>query len=623
VGSKKDDTDIRKTERLEEDPGDEPNLGFLERRASLVVYHRDAAELVPLRPGEPVSVGRELPARIRVQDPSLSREHAKFTLTDGKVMVEDCGSTNGTRVNGKRVPPGKPREMRPGDEAQMGGVRVFVHTPSPAEGELPGLCSHERFRLTLEDEVARARYFGRPLAVLLVRAERNAASHVGRWAATILKLLRPVDRAALFSQEAVEILLPEMPAEAALSLANAILGKRSASDPPLFVGVALFPDAAKDAESLCQLSLEAAERATPSVPVFQAGLGREPPEAPSSNEPLFVSPTMKDVLEMVRRVARSPLASTVLVDGETGVGKEVVARAIHAASPRRGRPYLAVNCGAIPGQLLESLLFGHVKGAFTGADKDKEGVFEAGEGGTVLLDEIGELPLASQATLLRVLEEKHVMRLGTTKESRVDVRVIAATNRDLEAMVAQGTFRKDLLYRLDPMRITVPPLRDRAAEIEPLAMRFLRRASEVNGCSVRGFTPGALALLKSYTWPGNVRELRNAVDRAVLIASSDLITEEDLPERVRAAVSSAPLEPPPSGVVSKKGAPPKAEPDAAVVVEPLEESEARHLKERILATLKITKGNKTQAAKLLKIPLRTLAHKIKKLGITRPGYEVE
>jgi DNA-binding NtrC family response regulator len=291
----------------------------------------------------------------------------------------------------------------------------------------------------------------------------------------------------------------------------------------------------------------------------------------------------------------------VLIQGETGTGKEVVARQIHERGPRAGKPMLCVNCAAIPDQLTESTLFGHEKGAFTGADRRQRGAFERADGGTLLLDEVGELSAGAQASLLRVLETGHISRVGGGEEIPVDVRVLAATHRDLEAMCRAGGFRQDLLFRINTMTLKIPPLRQRGEEIEPLALAFLQQANEANGCQVSGISPEALELLRRHSWPGNVRELRNVIHRAVVIALGPQITPEDLPEELAGAggPAAAPL--------------------------PIQEQEAGDLdfKTRvqqfeiglIRQALASTSGNQTEAAKLLRIPLRTLAHKVKTFGI--------
>jgi transcriptional regulator with GAF, ATPase, and Fis domain len=246
--------------------------------------------------------------------------------------------------------------------------------------------------------------------------------------------------------------------------------------------------------------------------------------------------------EVYRRIARvAPTDSTVLITGESGTGKELVARSIHRNSGRANRPFVAINCAAITETLLESELFGHEKGAFTGAIALKKGKLEVAEGGTVFLDEIGELSVALQAKLLRVLQEKEFERVGGTKPVRVDFRLIAATNRDLKAAIDSGGFRRDLYYRLNVVSLAVPQLRDHRDDIPLLAAWFLRRHSDKAKRQVAGFSPGALACLMAYQWPGNVRELENAVEHAVVLGQDSLILSDDLPEAVAEAASSAPV----------------------------------------------------------------------------------
>ena len=239
---------------------------------------------------------------------------------------------------------------------------------------------------------------------------------------------------------------------------------------------------------------------------------------------------MRDLAELVRRIAAS--AATVLVLGETGTGKERVARAVHALSGRSERRFVAVNCAAIPGELLESELFGYTKGSFSGAAKDRAGLFEEADGGTLFLDEIGDMRLSMQAKLTRVLEERAVRRLGDSRERPVDVRVIAATHRGLERMVQSGAFRDDLWYRLNVAAIRVPPLRDRPDDIDLLALHFLRDVRVESGLTVSELSPAALETLRAYHWPGNVRQLRSAIERAAIVAPGERIEVGDLPPEV-------------------------------------------------------------------------------------------
>jgi len=295
----------------------------------------------------------------------------------------------------------------------------------------------------------------------------------------------------------------------------------------------------------------------------------------------------------------------VLIHGETGSGKEVIAQAIHEGGSRKKAPLRAINCAAIPQTLLESVLFGHEQGAFTGADKAAPGIFEQANGGSVFLDEIGELAPSAQAALLRVLETKRLMRVGGHKEIEVDVRVIAATHRDLEAMVEAGRFRQDLLYRLNTMTLRIPPLRERTDEIKALAEKFLKEASTKSGGTVKSIDAKALQALEAYSWPGNVRELRNVIERAVVLAEGKAIQLADLTERVRG------------------GRPTQAQPELGEV-DPSEETSSDYRDrvrkfetELIIRALHKANGNQTEAAKALNLPLRTLVHKIQTYGIKK------
>jgi two-component system response regulator HydG len=246
---------------------------------------------------------------------------------------------------------------------------------------------------------------------------------------------------------------------------------------------------------------------------------------------------IREVTRMIEAVAYS--AATVLITGESGTGKELVARALHARSPRKGHPFVALNCGALTETLLESELFGHVKGSFTGAQRDQKGLFDAADGGTIFLDEIGDIPPATQVRLLRVLQEGEFKRVGATDAIRVDVRVIAATHRDLPKLVKSGRFREDLFYRLNVINLQLPPLRDRVEDVPLLAHHFLRRYTERLGKKVKGISADAMELLGGYRWPGNVRELENALERAVVLCRGDSIGAGDLPPAITGR--SAPL----------------------------------------------------------------------------------
>jgi two-component system response regulator PilR (NtrC family) len=318
----------------------------------------------------------------------------------------------------------------------------------------------------------------------------------------------------------------------------------------------------------------------------------------SSGEVLGKSAAMRKVLDLAARI--SSAKTTVLITGESGTGKERVARAIHDRSDRASGPFLVVNCGALPEALMESELFGHEKGAFTGAAAKSLGLFREADGGTMLLDEVGELPLSLQVKLLRVLQEKSVRPVGAAQEIPVDVRVLAATNRDVEADVAVGKFRQDLYYRLNVIRLTLPPLRERPEDIPLLAERFIRRFAAEMGKDVVGFTPDGLRALTAYTFPGNVRELENVIERAVALSGSRVIGLGDLPESVSGhAGAPAPslLELPAGGLN---------------LDDVLNEAERRLL----LAALERTGGVRKRAATLLGITFRSLRYRLQKQGIS-------
>jgi two-component system response regulator AtoC len=305
------------------------------------------------------------------------------------------------------------------------------------------------------------------------------------------------------------------------------------------------------------------------------------------------SEAMIELLEVMERVAA--YKSTVLLTGESGTGKEVLARAIHTQSPRRDEVFVPVNCGAIPGSLLESELFGHARGAFTGADRAKRGLFREADGGTLFLDEIGELETPLQVKLLRVLQEEEILPVGESKARRVDVRVIAATARKLEADVAEGRFREDLYYRLNVVRLEVPPLRERPRDVPLLVDHFVAKLSDTLGKPVRGVSAEVLERLVAYRWPGNVRELENVIERAVILCEGPEITLRELPETLVAPPDAA--ETPSSGDMSLRRARRSAEIQA------------------IRRALRATGGNRTHAARLLDISHRALLYKIKEYAL--------
>ena len=578
-----------------------------EQQATLLIYFRDGVRVVHLGEGESVVVGRARPADVPIRDNSLSRQHACVELTGGEIWIEDLQSTNGTLVGGEKIERCK---VEPGAEITFGAVPASVHARGRAEGAERGAGSHEGFQRALELEVRRAHDHRRVLALLLLRADRR--SHPARWIETIRGQLRPYDRLALYSNDTVEVLLPETGAERARQLGLNLLGVA----PTLRCGVSVFPDHGASGDELLETArtaLRAARGGSPLTVAEDKAVGRwTPVQDPTDRGPVVASAEMRRVYGTLERLATSVVP--VLIHGETGTGKEVVARAIHQGGTRAAQPMIAVNCAALPSQLIESTLFGHEKGAFTGADRRTEGVFEAADGGTVFLDEIGELPPQAQAALLRVLENQRFSRVGSNDEVEVDVRVLAATHRDLQAMCEEGEFREDLYYRLNVMILDIPPLRERRDDIEPLARRFLGQASRANERQVGAIDDDAMAALLAHTWPGNVRELRNVIERAVVIALEDVVTVDDLPGPIRddeAARSSAPAAP-------RNGPAPTSAPEGEVNLK----AELQRLEsEMILSALKANGWDRKSAAAALGLPLSTMAHKMKSHGIRRVAYQ--
>jgi transcriptional regulator with PAS, ATPase and Fis domain len=293
---------------------------------------------------------------------------------------------------------------------------------------------------------------------------------------------------------------------------------------------------------------------------------------------------MLKIIELVKTVA--PANATILIIGKTGTGKEVIARAIHHQSPRRNRPFIATSCAALPESLLESELFGHEKGSFTGAVERKKGKFEAGDKGTLFLDEIGEINANTQIHLLRALEEKKITRVGGNEEINVDVRIIAATNRNLKASIKQGKFREDLYYRLNIVTIDLPPLKDRMEDILPLAEHFLKKYAEENNKRIKSFSDDVVKFMLNYSWPGNVRELENMIERGVILTKNTAITLDELPQDI---IHPTPVEGKTVEAVTRN---------------------------HIINVLEETKGNISKAANILGIRRMTLYNKLKKYNYT-------
>ncbi|MCB0307823.1 MAG: sigma 54-interacting transcriptional regulator [Bdellovibrionales bacterium] len=561
--------------------------------------------------------GREPGAEILLNDTQVSRKHAEFVTAEGETKIVDLNSTNGTFVNGDRV--ALDCVLAEGDEIQL-GVSVFRFSViNPVDGGRLGLISHGHFENRLSEELDRAHRYKRPLSLLMIGMNvkdgtEDQESHLRHSYPKVVnyirKIIRTMDLLAHYGKYELELLLPETEKEEALKLAERITGERFFEKTVfLSVGLASFPLDGTTRDTLIEKSRKALREArqNPNEPIVQVRDNVRRIQV-SDTEVIIKSEKMQQLFELAERIAKSTI--TVLIQGETGVGKEVIAESIHGNSDRKSMPLVCINCAALTETLLESELFGHEKGAFTGADNLKIGLFESAGSGTIFLDEVGEMPLKTQAKLLRVLQSKKIMRVGSNREIDTDVRVVAATNRKLEDLVAKSQFREDLYYRLNAATITVPPLRERKDEIPYLAQAFIESVCHENRISMKEISPDAMEMLSRYHWPGNIRELKNTIERAVIIADGDTIYPESITNKLSTSIVEYAEPSNPEGSFGQTVVPATAIGDMKEVVSSYE-------KNIIVQALKRANWNQTKAADMLQIPRRTLVSKIKKYKIKR------
>jgi DNA-binding NtrC family response regulator/pSer/pThr/pTyr-binding forkhead associated (FHA) protein len=543
-------------------------------RAFIVVDHVEDAErgssVVDLPDGEDVTVGRASTASVPIEHDSVSRMHARIRRRGDVIEVEDLGSRNGTRVNGERIV-GVTR-VSAGDEIAIGPMIAVVGVTSALRRSSP-IASAAAGEARLAAEVDRSVRYHRPLTLALIHIANDEAVEA------IANALRPMDLIAEDAGDNYFLILPELDRHGARSTLGRLRDLARGMSVACDAATVVCPDDGTTAGELIGRLRSG----------LRAGVHRAQTPVPAlAPAPIAIDPAMKRVYALVERVADA--AMTVMILGETGVGKELVAEAIHHRSSRHARPFIKLNCAALTESLLESELFGHERGAFTGADKRKIGYFEAAAGGTLFLDEIGEIPTALQSKLLRVLERKVIIRVGGTEEVPVDARLVAATHRDLEAEAQAGRFRQDLLFRVCGFTLVIPPLRDRPSEIMPLAERFARLTAAEQGRPTPSFSPAACAALTTHPWPGNVRELRNAIERA-LVLCDDTITPADLPDRI-------------CGERELQGT-------AAEVRGQIAAAE----RATIAAALEAADYNQTRAARKLGLSRRTLIYRMEKYGL--------
>jgi DNA-binding NtrC family response regulator len=579
-------------------PGDQTAvLSRAEQRApecanlSLIIFTAGRRWVVPLdEPGDRI-IGRSPDCDVPIDDETISRRHVSVTITESGASVRDLGSSNGTLVNGRRV---ASATLEPGTVVTLGHAQIIVEQRrGQAEAEL---VSADAFQQRLAIEVERSARYHNPITLALI-GEPDDGAIADSSVAPIAAAARRIDSVAQLEPRVVAVLMPELGSREARAAAASLLaavGRDGAR-----AGVATWPADAYGASELLAAARGALEHAGPGV-VATASEAVYIHEA-SDGRFVFADSAMLRVVSTCRRLGPTDLP--VLVIGETGTGKEIVARMVHDFSGRRDGPLIAVNCAAVPHDLAESELFGHVRGAFSGADQAREGKLEAASGGTLFFDEIGEMPPAFQAKILRALESRTITRVGENREISIDLRIVAATNRDLAEEVEAGRFRRDLYYRLCAATITVPPLRQRPREVTMLARHFLGAAGARDGAESMELSPNTLRILRRYPWPGNIRELRHVIQHAAAMAAGQVIYPSELP---------AELDIDTRGELSETGA--GEAPDEgpfrplAAIIQEIEVREIRR-------ALRESNGVRKRAAELLGVPLRTFYVKLKQYGL--------
>ena len=573
-----------------------PEAGAL----ALVLIADGHIESFPLPAEGTVTVGRSPSADVQIAHTSMSRQHARIHIGE-RLEIEDLGSVNGTHVRGEPLVANERAEIRPGDSIQFGSATVLVQSVGPKGRRPRRIWRHDYFELRLDEECSRATRSNGEFAV--VRIHRPPQRERVGGTELLSSALRSQDVLALYAPHEYELLLID--ADRA-SVDIVIERIREAMGPSAKVGTALFPTDGRDPDTLMARACAAViDRAPSSSP---------PPRI------VIASARMRELHQLAAKVARGQIS--VLLLGETGVGKEIFAQQIHRQSRRARGPFVGLNCAAVPENLLESELFGHLRGSFTGAVKDKRGLIAAADGGTLFLDEIGDMPPAIQAKLLRAIETREITPVGSVSCETVDVRFVAATHRDLLEACQRGTFRADLYFRLNGVSLTIPPLRERREEIVALSENILSYLAARDGREQPpGLSPEAVTWLERYPWPGNIRELRNVLERAILLCADNEITPAALPlQKMDAIEESLPPEPlpsPPRPPRQQGSTDPAAGREEPTLPSGDVDPDAAE-RNRIVAALSACGGNQTRAAKALGLSRRTLVSRLAKWNIPRP-----
>ncbi len=579
-------------------------------RWHLSIFEQQTNRIMELPEEGEILIGRgNASGMLNLEQLEVSREHARLMVRSGSLHIADLNSHNGTYLNGRRLSAGA-WGLNHCDELRIGNTKLLVVRvlqPIGAESVPPPRSTlHQllgRGYRSLHDDLQAARDSQQSLSLLYaivptdeVRQQVSAHFSLG---------LGPQDQLATGPNGVVAV-LPKVDAEAALAIADQLLAGGGTAMETVQLGCASFPQHAENAENLLCAARDAA-RSSPAGGVRSASSLLSDIQL-GALRVLVGDPTMRESYELIRRLAPSDL--NVLIVGESGTGKELAALAMHTWSPRSTKPFLPLNCAAIPQSLLESELFGHVRGAFSGATTTKNGLLETASGGTLFLDEVGEMPLDMQVKLLRAVETQRIRRVGATEERPIEVRLIAATNRNLDEETRLGRFRLDLYYRLCTACIRLPPLRERPLELAELALRILNEGRARRGACPMSVSTEALFLLRAYAWPGNIRELRNAMLRAAYVAAVDETELQDchLPEAVRDSLV-------PTRPALCAGDKAWLESSSRTSFRPLREELRELERRRIREALTAAGGDRAEAARLLQMPLRTLYARCKSWGL--------
>ncbi len=552
---------------------------------------------------DPLTVGRALGCDVHIDHPSVSRAHATILPGPSGPVLRDGGSTNGTYLDDAPVLGEVP--LRAGHRVRFGQIAAQIQLLEATRDGTARMVSAEQFAQRLREEAARCIRHDRSMGYLTLEVAPAHVADLLRIGKTILQhTLRATDAITIAATGRLDILLGEAGKDVAEAAARRVHALFGMSKVPVELGVATFPGDAPSVESLAlaaQLALRSHSQggvgvAQGAVAVLQIG----------NRQAIVADPAMARLFANAERIASATLPA--LITGETGSGKEVLADALHHLGSRSPHPLIKLSCGALPHDLVEAELFGHERGAFTGATEARQGAIERAHRGTIFLDEVAELPLGVQAKLLRVVEDKRVCRLGAAEEHPVDVRVLAATSRDLPSEIAQGRFREDLYYRLNAILLAVPPLRERRREIRPLSERCIAEAARTARKPAPALGKATALALEAYAWPGNVRELQNALGRAVLVCEGEVLEPRHLPPQIAAQPSA------------EGGGPSRPEKTLEIVIRgSIKEQLAEVERARLVEALEKCDWNQTRTAEHLGMPRRTLVAKLGALGIERPG----